>query len=98
MKKIRVFHVSTAHRPLDPRVVFKQCQTLTSAYEVICALPHADSAAAPGIRFIELPYFRRVIWRMLLTGPLILLRGLWLRPAIVHIYMPELIPFAFVFW
>lgn len=64
---------------------------------MICAIPHADPAVAPGIRFIRLPFFRRVVWRVLVTSPYILLRSLWLRPAIVHVYVPEFIPFAFVF-
>jgi glycosyltransferase involved in cell wall biosynthesis len=97
MGKIRVLHVSTAHQPQDPRVVFKQCQTLSDQYDVFCALPGADPTLAPAIQFIQLPYFRRVIWRILITCPYILLRCLWLRPAIVHVYVPEFIPFAFVF-
>lgn len=78
-------------------MVFKQCQTLAEPYEVFCALPRADPAVAPAIRFIRLPFFRRVIWRTLITGPYILLRCLWLRPAVVHVYVPEFVPFAFVF-
>ena len=78
-------------------MVFKQCQTLTEQYEVICALPNADPAISPDIQFIRLPFFRRVIWRILLTCPLILVRCIWLRPKIVHIYVPELVPFAFLF-
>jgi len=78
-------------------VVFKQCQTLAGEYEVFCALPHADSSVAPAIEFIRLPFFRRVIWRAVITGPYILLRCLWLRPLVVHIYVPELIPVAFIF-
>ena len=97
MKKVRVLHVSTAHQPQDPRIVFKQCQTLAGQYDVFCALPHADPAIASGIHFIRLPYFRRVIWRVLLTCPLIVLRCLWLRPQIVHFYVPEFIPFAYIF-
>ena len=97
MKKVRVLHVSTAHQPQDPRIVFKQCQTLAGYYAVFCALPHADPAIAPAIHFIRLPYFRRVIWRVLLTCPLIVLRCLWLRPQIIHVYTPEFIPFAYVF-
>ncbi|MCX6214038.1 glycosyltransferase family 4 protein [Spirosoma sp.] len=97
MKKIRVLHISTAHPPQDPRVVFKQCQTLASVYEVFCALPHADPAVLPGIRFVGLPYFRRVIWRLLITCPLIVLRCIWLRPRLVHVYSPEFLPFAYVF-
>lgn len=97
MKKFRVLHVSTAHQPQDPRIVFKQCQTLADVYDVFCALPHANPAIAPNIHFIRLPYYRRVIWRTLLTCPLILLRCLWLRPKLVHVYVPEFLPFAYVF-
>ena len=97
MKKVRVLHISTAHPPHDPRIVFKQGQTLSDHYEVYCALPHADPTVAPAIHFIWLPYFKRVLWRILLVCPLILLRGLWLRPKIVHLYVPEFIPFAFLF-
>ncbi|MBN8824115.1 MULTISPECIES: glycosyltransferase [unclassified Spirosoma] len=97
MKTIRVFHVSTAHPAQDPRIVFKQCPTLAEQYEVYCALPHADSACSESIHFIRLPYFRRVIWRALFTSPYALIRGLWLRPQLVHVYVPEFLPFAFVF-
>lgn len=97
MKKPRVLHVSTAHQPQDPRIVFKQCQTLVDSYDVFCALPHADPNIAPAIHFIRLPYHRRVIWRLLLTCPLILLRCLWLRPQLVHVYVPEFLPFAYFF-
>lgn len=97
MKKPRVLHISTAHQPQDPRIVFKQCQTLSESYDVFCALPHADPAVAPNIHFIRLPYFRRVIWRTLLTCPYILLRCLGLRPKLVHVYVPEFLPFAYVF-
>ncbi|MBD2699626.1 glycosyltransferase [Spirosoma sp. BT702] len=97
MKKIRVLHISTAHQPQDPRIVFKQCQTLADEYEVFCALPNADPSVAPDIHFIRLPYYRRVIWRILITCPLILLRCLPLRPKLVHIYVPEFVPFAYAF-
>ena len=78
-------------------MVFKQCQTLADQYEVFCALPRASPTVAPAIWFIRLPYFRHVIWRTLITRPYILLRCLWLRPAVVHVYVPEFLPFAFVF-
>ncbi|GAB4026569.1 glycosyltransferase [Spirosoma gilvum] len=97
MKKIRVLHISTAHPEQDPRIVFKQCPTLAEQYEVYCALPHADPTSSETIHFIRLPYFRRVIWRTLFTSPYGLIRGLWIRPQLVHVYVPEFLPFAFVF-
>ncbi|GAB3944183.1 glycosyltransferase family 4 protein [Spirosoma harenae] len=97
MNRIRILHVSTAHQPQDPRIVFKQCPALAEHYEVFCVLPHADPAIAPNIHFIRLPYFRRVIWRTFITCPFILFRCLHLRPKLVHVYVPEFLPFAYVF-
>lgn len=97
MKRIRVLHISTVHPAHDPRVVFKQCQTLSEVYDVFCALPHADSSLTPAIQFIWLPYYKRVFWRLLITCPFVLLRCVWLRPRLVHVYVPEFIPFAYVF-
>lgn len=93
-----VLHVTTAHRPHDPRIVYKQCPALADEYDVWCAIPDADPAVAPNVRFIRLPYHERVIWRVLLTCPLIVFKCWRLRPDVVHFYVPEFIPFAFLFW
>ncbi len=93
----RVLHVSTAHRPYDPRIVYKQCPTLTVDYDVWCAIPDADPAVDRRIKFISLPFFRRVILRILITCPLVIWRCWRLRPAVVHVYTPDLVPFAFLF-
>ena len=93
----RVLHVTTAHRPYDPRIVYKQCPTLAADYEVWCAIPDADTQVAPNVQFISLPYYERVIWRILLTCPLIVWRCWRLRPDVVHFYVPEFIPYAFLF-
>jgi glycosyltransferase involved in cell wall biosynthesis len=95
--KPRILHVSTAHPAYDPRIVYKQCPTLTAEYEVWCAIPNADPAVAPAVHFVRLPFFRRVLLRILITCPLVLWRCWWLRPAVVHVYSPEFIPFAFLF-
>ena len=95
--KPRVLHVTTAHRPHDPRIVYKQCPTLAADYAVWCAIPDADPTAAPDVQFIALPYYESVIWRILLTCPLIVWRCWKIRPDVVHFYVPEFIPFAFLF-
>jgi glycosyltransferase involved in cell wall biosynthesis len=92
-----VLHVTTAHRPYDPRIVYKQLPALADRYTVWCAIPDADPAVAPGVRFVALPYYERVIWRILLTGPLIIWKCWRIRPDVVHFYVPEFIPFAFLF-
>lgn len=97
LKRTHILLVSTAHPATDPRIVFKECPTLAEFYDVTCALPGADASALAGVRAWRLPYFRRVWWRVLLVSPLVLVRGLWLRPAVVQIFVPELIPVALVF-
>ena len=94
--KPRVLLLSAVHPPTDPRIVYKIGPSLTEHYEVICALPHArTNDFAPGIRMVSLPYFRRLTLRLLFTHPVILLKCLLLRPEVVHIFVPELIPVAF---
>lgn len=95
--KPRVLHVTTAHRPHDPRIVYKQCPTLAADYTLWCAIPDADPTAAPDVEFVSLPYYESVVWRILLTCPLIVWRCWHIRPDIVHFYVPEFIPFAFLF-
>lgn len=94
MTRIRVVHVSPAHPPTDPRIVQKQVPALAAVYEVICLLPGADFRHFGGGRFIRLPFFRWLGWRLLVVHPLILAYLIWLRPAVLHIYMPELLPIA----
>lgn len=97
MHRPRVLHVTTAHRPHDPRIVYKQCPALAEEYEVWCAIPDADPQVALNVQFISLPHYEQVIWRILLTCPLIVWRCWRVRPAVVHFYVPEFIPFAFLF-
>jgi len=94
---VRVLHVTTAHQPHDPRIVYKQCPALVADYDVWCAIPNADAQVAPEVHFIGLPYYEQVVWRILITCPLIVWRCWRLRPDLVHFYVPEFIPFAFLF-
>lgn len=94
MKPIRVLHISPAHPPNDPRIVYKQLPALAEHYDVICLLPNAYQPASGRVRFVGLPFFRWLGWRLLVVHPLILWYIIRLRPAVLHIYMPELLPIA----
>ncbi|RAJ97567.1 glycosyltransferase involved in cell wall biosynthesis [Larkinella arboricola] len=97
MPRQRVLHISTIHPTYDPRIVYKYFPTLTGTYEVYCALPRPDAEVAPAVCFIRLPYFRRVLWRFFITGPVVLWKTLRLRPALIHVYSSEFLPFAYVY-
>ncbi|GAB3318913.1 glycosyltransferase family 4 protein [Larkinella ripae] len=96
-KRQRILHISTAHPPYDPRIMYKYLPVLTERYDVFCAIPRADPQAVPAVQFINLPYFRQVIWRFLITCPLIVWKTWRLRPDLIHIYSPEFLPFAYLF-
>jgi glycosyltransferase involved in cell wall biosynthesis len=96
--KPRVLLVSTVHPPTDPRIVYKIAASLSADYEVFCILPHArQTDSGIDLKLISLPFFQYLYLRLLLTHPLLLLRYMLLRPAVVHIFVPELIPVAILF-
>ena len=94
MRKRRVLHVSTAHPPTDPRIVYKVMPSLVADYEVIALLPHVKSGCRNGMQYQWLPRFKRVWLRVLISQPGVLGYTLWFRPALLHIYDPELLPVA----
>lgn len=94
MKKVRVLHVSTAHRPNDPRIAYRVIPTLFPHYEIIAALPNAMQGWSNEARYVRLPYFRWVLVRLLLSHPFVLWYALRVRPALLHLYDPELLPVA----
>lgn len=91
----RVLHVSPAHPANDPRIVYKQLPALAQYYDLICLLPGPYSAQHPeSVRFVSLPRFRWLGWRLLIVHPLIFWYIIRFRPSVLHIYMPELLPVA----
>lgn len=95
MKKTRVLHVSTAHPPTDPRLVNRVIPSLTADYDLVALLPMMLNVQGPAnARTIWLPYYQRLPVRFLLVHPLVLLYTLRLRPSLLHIYDPELLPVA----
>lgn len=97
MKRQRILHVSTAHPPYDPRIIYKYLPTLIEHYEVYCAIPGAVATVVPKVHFINLPRFERVVFRVLITCPVVLWKTLLLRPQLIHVYSPEFLPFAYLY-
>lgn len=93
----RVLLLSTVHPSTDSRIMYKIAPSLQSHYEVFCALPNVRAGLQERLHLISLPKFERLLPRMLLVHPLALFKCWWLKPDIVHIFVPELIPLAFLF-
>lgn len=96
--KPRILLLSTVHPPSDPRIRYKIAPALAPFYEVICVLPNLpDSSTKKDVQLVGLPSFQNLLLRILFCHPVLLWKCLRFRPAIVHIFVPELIPVAFLF-
>ena len=93
----RVLLLSSVHPATDPRILYKIVPALTPHYKVFCVLPDAVQADQNDVEMIRLPHYPGLLARILLTHPVVLWKCLRLRPDLVHIFVPELIPVAFVF-
>lgn len=95
----RILLLSSVHPATDPRILFKIAPVLASRYEVICALPNAiaDRDAQNTARMISLPMYESLLARILFCHPVLLWKCIRLRPDLVHIFVPELIPLAILF-
>lgn len=98
MTNTRILLLSTVHPPTDPRIVLKIAPALACKYRVYCCLPHAKATLSQDpVHYIALPYFKYLLLRLLITHFWVLARCLLVRPQIVHIFVPELIPIAGLF-
>lgn len=88
-------HVTTAHRANDNRIFRKECVSLAEAGIDVRLVAVADeSGVVDGVRLHALPRHGSRLARMAL-GPVDAWRALRsIRPAVVHVHDPELIPLA----
>ncbi|MCF0049647.1 glycosyltransferase [Dyadobacter sp. LJ53] len=96
--KRRVLFVSTVHPATDPRIFYKIAPSLAKEYDVFCALPNTKPVMAENTcTIIRLPEFQSLFLRLLFSHIVVLWKCLRIRPDLVHIFVPELIPVAFIF-
>lgn len=95
---IRVAHVTTAHSSQDNRIFQKECRALAAAgFQVHLVAVASQDQEVAGVQIKALPTRRGRLARMVL-GPLDAWRALReVRPALIHVHDPELIPLA-VLW
>jgi glycosyltransferase involved in cell wall biosynthesis len=88
----RVAHLTTVHRPDDPRIALKECATLRAAgYDVILVSRGKPPAGATG-RFVSIGEPRSRLHRMTGFALQMLRVARAQRAAIYHFHDPELIP------
>jgi glycosyltransferase involved in cell wall biosynthesis len=94
----RVLLLSSVHPATDPRILFRIIPSLAPHYEIFCALPDAKQhATETDVKLIPLRGYKSLLSRIVLSHPVLLWKCLRLRPDLVHIFVPELIPVAFLF-
>lgn len=91
--KRRVVHVSSVHLATDPRIFEKECRSLASSgYEVTLIATGAPPAHSDfPVQVLPRSQYRLV--RMLAGSVRAVARAVRLRPDLVHLHDPELIPF-----
>lgn len=95
MHKIRVCHITTVHRPFDVRIFHRMCCSLSSNhYEVHLIARKPKISKLNGVFLHSIPDFQNRIYRMTVGVLLACSRAIMLRPQIVHLHDPELLPIA----
>lgn len=91
----RVVHITTVHRPFDPRIFHKQLGTLRDAgFDVHLVAPHDQAERRGGVTLHPLPTGRRRWAERLPLLPLAYRQARVLDADLYQIHDPELIPVA----
>lgn len=93
-----VCHITSVHTPYDVRIFHKQCKTLSSAgYNVfLVATGNEVDVEHEGVKLLFVhPPKNRVI-RVFLTSFLVVRRALKVKPDVIQMHDPELLPYALV--
>jgi glycosyltransferase involved in cell wall biosynthesis len=93
----RIVHLTTVHRPFDPRIFHKQLGTLREAgFDAHLIAPHDAAGQRNGITLHPLPTGRRRWFERLLLHPLAFRKARGLDADLYQIHDPELLPVAFL--
>jgi glycosyltransferase involved in cell wall biosynthesis len=94
VKKRLVCHITTVHHPLDTRIFFRECISLSEEYEVRLYAPY-QLTGKHNVRHIKLPAFKFLFSRLLISYPILLWKLLIHKKAVIyHLHDPELLPLA----
>ncbi len=92
----KVCHITSAHHPLDDRIFYKECLSLSKYYKVFIIAPYHQDFIEQGINIVHVKQFNQRIFRFLCLPFLIFLKVLKMKPKIVHFHDPDLIPLGFL--
>ncbi len=93
MAKIRICHVTSAHRPFDSRIFSKECISLSKAYDVYLIAPNIDDCERDGIHVIGVSIAQKRFRRQI-EKKKILKRMMEVDADVYHFHEPELIMYG----
>lgn len=93
---INICHFTSAHHPLDDRIFYKQCLSLSQEFNVYIIAPFDRDFTEQNIKIIHIKKFKRRAFRFLFTPILILIKILKIKPKVVHFHDPDLIPLGYL--
>ena len=96
MTRTRVVHLSSVHRANDPRIFEKECSSLSAEGYDVTLIATGDAPAAD-FTVIGLPRSSRRAIRMTWGTARAVFTALRLRPRLVHLHDPELLPWLVIF-
>jgi len=93
----KVCHLTTVHSPLDDRIFYKECETLSEAgFDVVLIARHEKDEVIDGIKIKALPKIENRVKRILNLPWIALRRALEEDADLYHFHDPELIPAGLV--
>jgi glycosyltransferase involved in cell wall biosynthesis len=97
-KSKTVVHLTTVHHPLDPRIYYKECQSLQKAgYDVTLIVPEVEGAMPKGdVTILPIKKYKNRLLRMLLSTREAYEKARSLKADYYHIHDPELLPVAWL--
>ncbi|WP_035177823.1 glycosyltransferase [Alkalihalobacterium bogoriense] len=94
----KVVHITTVHHPLDPRIYYKQCQSLAKAgYDITLIAPESeDDIPNLGVEVISIKKSKNRLFRMLGTTFQAFKMAKKIKADYYHFHDPELLLVGFL--
>src|SRR5690554_6269081 len=91
-------HITTVHHPLDPRIYYKQCQSLAKAgFDVTLIAPESeDNDTGTNIKVVPIKKHSNRLKRMIVSTYVAYKKARELKADYYHVHDPELLPVAWL--